>query len=339
MSSCSYCAKLVTLVGLVSFLIGCGGNQDSTIVLVDGSSTVFPISEAAAEEYGKINQQHRVTVGISGTGGGFKKFGAGEVHIVGASRPITPSEVELCRKNEIEYIELPVAYDGICIVVHPSNDWVDYLTVAELRRVWKPSAQGTVLHWQDIRPEWPDHELHLYGAGVNSGTFDYFTAAIVGEEHSSRGDFTSSEDDNVLVQGVATDDLAMGFFGFAYYEENSNKLRAVPIEDENPDNGAGPIEPTSQTIGNMTYQPLSRPIFIYVNKAALDLGAVSEFVSFYLSSAKELVPSVGFIPLSDSAYTLAQNRVDSRIVGSIFGGMGSQVGVDLEELLKTGLNR
>ncbi len=339
MSTFSNGVKLVIVVILASFFVGCGGPRDGTIVLVDGSSTVFPISEAAAEEYGKMNQQRRVTVGISGTGGGFKKFGAGEVHIVGASRPITPTEVERCRKNGIEYIELPVAYDGICVVVNPSNDWVDYLTVAELRKVWEPSAQGKVLNWRDIRPEWPDRELHLYGAGVNSGTFDYFTAAIVGEEHSSRGDFTSSEDDNVLVQGVATDDLAMGFFGYAYFEENSDKLRAVPIDDENPDNGAGSIEPTPHTIGDMTYQPLSRPIFIYVNKAALEVEAVSDFVRFYLSSASELVPSVGFIPLSESAYTLAQNRVDARVIGSIFGGTGSQVGVNIEELMKTGIDQ
>ncbi len=302
-------------------------------ILVDGSSTVFPITEAVAEEFQKVYKGVRVTVGISGTGGGFKKFGNGEIDVTGASRPIKPSEVELCQKNGIEYVELPVAYDGLAVMVNPKNTWVDSMTVAELKKLWEPEAQGKVTRWNHIRPNWPDKEIHLFGAGVDSGTYDYFTAAIVGKEHSSRGDFTSSEDDNVLVQGIATDELALGFFGFAYYEENSDKLKLVKIDDEDPTNGDGPIAPSMETVIAGTYQPLSRPIFIYVNKKALDRPEVAEFVKFYLSNAPKLVKEVGYIPLPDRAYELAQKRADARRTGSLFAGAGSQVGVKIEDLL------
>ena len=337
-----------SLVVCVACMWGCGkpsgsgggsgaesrpGEALSGMIRIDGSSTVYPITEAVAEEFQKVHPGVRVTVGISGSGGGFKKFGAGETDISNASRPIKPSEVELCEKNGIEYIELPVAYDGLAVVVNPQNTWAGSMTVVELRRLWAPEAQGVVKRWSQVRDGWPDEEVHLFGAGVDSGTYDYFTEAIVGKEHSSRGDFTSSEDDNVLVQGIATDRLALGFFGYAYYEENKDRLRLVAIDDENSDNGAGPILPSLETVMDGTYQPLSRPLFIYVNKKSLDRPEVAAFVKFYLEQAPTLVREVGYIPLPERAYRLAQQRADARTTGSLFGGKGSQVGVKIEDLL------
>jgi phosphate transport system substrate-binding protein len=304
----------------------------ATLIKIDGSSTVYPISEAVAEEFGKKSKV-RVTVGISGTGGGFKKFCNGETDISDASRPIKLSEVELCLDNKIEYIELPVAFDGLAVMVSPKNDWATSMTVAELKKLWAPEAQGKITRWSQIRAGWPDKEIHLYGAGVDSGTYDYFTEAIVGKEHSSRGDFTASEDDNVLVQGIANDPLALGFFGVAYYEHNKERLKLVAIDDENPTNGDGPILPEFDNVKNATYQPLSRPIFIYVNKKALDRPEIAEFIKFYLTTGRPLVKEVGYIPLPDTVYELALKRVQTRTVGSVFGGKGSKVGVTLESLL------
>ncbi len=306
-------------------------------VAVDGSSTVFPITEAVAEEFGKPNPAVKVTVGISGTGGGFKKFCGGETDVSDASRPIKPTEVELCAKNGVEYVEVPIAYDGLAVVVNPKNTWAESMTVDELKRMWAPEAQGKVMKWSDVRPGWPDKELHLYGAGVDSGTYDYFTEAIVGKEHSSRGDFTSSEDDNVLVQGISTDELALGFFGYAYFAENKDKLKAVLVDDGKLENGAGPIGPSIETVRNNTYQPLSRPLFIYVAKKALDRPEVAAFVKFYLANAVALVGEVGYVPLPDRAYLLGGQRVDARKTGSLFAGGGSMVGVSIESLLEKSL--
>ena len=305
----------------------------ATLIKVDGSSTVYPITEAVAEEFQKKNPKVRVTVGISGTGGGFKKFCNGETDISDASRPIKLSEVELCTDNKIAYIELPVAFDGLAVLVSPKNDWVTSMTVKELKKLWEPAAQGKNTRWSQIRAGWPDKEIHLFGAGVDSGTYDYFTEAIVGKEHSSRGDFTASEDDNVLVQGIANDPLALGFFGVAYYEHNKDRLKLVAIDDENPKNGDGPILPEFENVKNATYQPLSRPIFIYVNKKALDRPEVNEFVKFYLTAGRPLVKEVGYIPLPDDVYELALKRMETRVVGSVFGGKGSQIGVTLQSLL------
>lgn len=312
---------------------GSGGKGSGEAISVDGSSTVFPITEAVAEEFQKTGKG-RVTIGVSGTGGGFKKLCKGEIAVSGASRPIKPSEVELCGKSSIEYIELPVAYDGIAVVVHPDNDWVDSMTVDELKKLWEPAAQGKVGKWSDVREGWPDSEVHLFGPGVDSGTYDYFTKAIVGEEHSSRGDFTSSEDDNVLVQGVSTDKGALGFFGYAYYQENSAKLKLLKIDDGKADNGAGPIAPSPTTVADGTYQPLSRPIFVYVARKEADRGAVSAFVDFYLSDGVKLVGEVGYIPLPDTAYELVRKRFTDKTTGSVFGGGGSKVGASVEEMLK-----
>jgi len=304
-------------------------------IVVDGSSTVYPITEAMAEEFQKQHPNVRITVGISGTGGGFKKFCARETDISDASRPIKSSEADLCGQNRIEYIELPVAYDGLAVMVNPENDWVTSMTVEELKKLWEPEAQGQISRWNQIRPEWPDEEIHLFGPGVDSGTYDYFTEAIMGKEGSSRGDFQASEDDNVLVQGIASDRLALGFFGLAYYEENQDKLKLVAIDDGKADNGEGPILPTAETVQDGTYQPLSRPLFIYVSKAAAERPEVQVFIRFYLdpANARTLVREVGYIPLPDQVYQLALERFEQRAPGSIFAG-GSQVGVTLEELLK-----
>ena len=305
------------------------------IIKIDGSSTVQPITEAVAEEFQKIEKgKTRVTVGISGTGGGFKKFCNGETDISNASRPIKPTEVELCKKNSIEYIELPVAYDGIALMINPKNNWVSHMTVKELKKIWEPAAQGKIKKWNQIRTAWPDKEIHLFGAGVDSGTYDYFTEAIVGKEHSSRGDFTSSEDDNVLVQGISTDVLSLGFFGMAYYENNKDKLKLVGIDDENDANGKGPIFPTYDNILKGIYQPLSRPIYIYLSKKSADKSEIKRFTEFYMKSGADLSKEVGYIALPDKAYELALKRFEKRITGSVFGGQGSQIGVKIEELLQ-----
>ncbi|MEX1364006.1 MAG: PstS family phosphate ABC transporter substrate-binding protein, partial [Nannocystaceae bacterium] len=280
-----------------------GGSSRSDIVAVGGSSTVYPISEAVAEEFRSVDRG-RVTIGISGTGGGFKKLCKGELSLCGASRPIRPSEVELCAEGGVEYIELPVAYDGIVVVVHPDNHWVDHLSVDELRRIWEPAAQGEVLRWSDVREDWPDDELHLFGPGVDSGTYDYFTKAVVGREHASRGDFTSSEDDNVLVQGVSTDRGALGFFGLAYYLENADKLQLVAIDDGDEASGRGPVLPSPRTIIEGHYQPLSRPVFIYVSVTESARPAVAAFVDFYLEQGPALAAEVGYVPLPERAYQL-----------------------------------
>lgn len=320
---------------IVAGCIGEGGRETEQIrtVKVDGSSTVFPITEAVGEEFQKLHGNVRVTVGISGTGGGFKKFCNGETDISDASRPIKPSEVDLCKNNGIEHIELPVAFDGLSVMVNPQNDWADCITTAELQKIWAPEAQGKITKWNQIRPEWPDSPLRLYGAGVDSGTYDYFTEAIVGLEHSSRGDFTSSEDDNVLVQGIYGDRNALGFFGYAYYVENKDKLKLVAIDDGNDENGKGCVLPSETTINEGTYQPLSRPIFIYVNKMSAERSEINEFVRFYLTSGKQFVGEVGYVRLPDAAYDLALKRFEAGVVGSVFGGKGSQVGVKIEDLL------
>jgi len=324
--------KTLLIALLAAFVLVSCREKETELIAIDGSSTVFPITEAVAEEFqGQYKAQ--VTIGISGSGGGFKKFCKSETVITNASRPIKPSEVELCEENGVEYIELPVAYDGIAVVAHKQADWIDYMTVEELRRLWSPEAQEEITRWNQIRPDWPDEEIHLFGAGVDSGTYDYFTQAIVGEEHSSRGDFTSSEDDNVLVQGIASDTQALGFFGLAYYVENMDKLKIIPIDDGNEDNGSEPIAPSLETVADGTYQPLSRPLFIYVNTEAAEGKAVQDFISFYLAEGGPLVMEVGYIPLPDRDYELVKQRFDKRIVGSIFGGRGSQVGVTIEELL------
>ncbi|HXF50471.1 MAG TPA: PstS family phosphate ABC transporter substrate-binding protein [Dehalococcoidia bacterium] len=296
-------------------------------VSVDGSSTVFPITEAVAEEFRNVAGDVQVTVGISGTGGGFEKFCNGETDISDASRPIKQEEIDACAANGIEYIELPIAYDGLAVVVNPENDWVDCLTVEELKKMWEPAAQGTITRWNQIRPDFPDEPLALFGAGTDSGTFDYFTEAIVGESGASRGDYTATEDDNVTVQGVAGTKNALGYFGLAYFEENADRLKLVAI-----DGGDGCVLPSAETVNNGTYTPLSRPLFIYVRADRADDPAVQAFVDYYLSddAVKALVPEVGYIPLPDSVIEGARARWQARVTGSVFPD--APEGATLEEL-------
>jgi phosphate transport system substrate-binding protein len=330
------CAALVAAV-----TAACGGGSNPTtqegggqpaIIRVDGSSTVFPIGEAMAEEYQRANQNVRVTVGVSGTGGGFQKFCSGETDISEASRPISASEMEACKKAGIDYIELPVAYDGLAIVVNPKNTWISTITVEELKRMWAPEAQGKIMRWNQVRPSWPDRDIRMFGAGVDSGTYDYFTEAIVGKTGASRGDFTSSEDDNVLVQGIANDELALGFLPLAYVEQNRSRLKLVPVDDGKKENGEGPITPSEQTVRDGTYQPLSRPLFIYVARKAADRPEVQGFVDSFFTSP-ELVREVGYVQLTPQIYELARKHFSERKVGTAFGSGGSQVGMTLEALL------
>lgn len=300
------------------------------IIKIDGSSTVYPVTEAVAEEFQKATKgKIKVTVGISGTGGGFKKFTRGETDISDASRPILAKEMEEAKKNGISYIELPVAFDALTVMVHPSNTWADKLTVAELKKIWEPEAQGKVTNWKQVREGFPDAPLKLFGAGADSGTFDYFTEAIVGKAKSSRGDFTASEDDNVLVQGIAGDKNALGFFGYAYYAENKDKLKAVAI-----DAGRGKaVLPSEQTVVDGSYYPLSRPIFIYVNKNSLAKPEVKEFVEFYLKNAARLAKEVKYVPLPAEIYTAALERFKAEKTGTVFGGK-PEVGMTIQEVLK-----
>ena len=334
-------AAVVLLVsGLAAGLAGCAGGSDqssgtspSQVITVDGSSTVFPVTEAVAEEFQRSNPGTRVTVGSSGTGGGFQKFCRNETDISNASRPIKSTELEACSKAGIEFIELPVAYDGLAIVVHPSNSWASSMTVAELKKLWEPAAQGRITRWNQIRSSWPDKEIHLFGAGVDSGTFDYFTEAVVGKEAQSRGDYTSSEDDNVIVQGVSSDESALGYFGYAYYEQNKDKLKLVAIDDGDAGNGAGPIAPSPETVAGGTYRPLSRPVFVYAKVKALDRPEVLKFVEFYLSKGAPLVREVGYIPMTDREQELVRSRFSARRTGTMFTGTDSHSQVTLEQRL------
>jgi len=264
-------------------------------VKIDGSSTVFPITEAVAEEFGKVHPRVRVKVAMSGTGGGFKKFSVGRIDINDASRKIKAKEIAKAKKNGVSYLEIPVAYDGISVVVNPKNTWVKNLTTAQLKKIWSPGSK--VKTWKDINPAWPNRKIKLYGPGTDSGTFDYFTKAINGKEQSCRSDFTKSEDDNVLVTGVNGDLDSLGFFGFAYYYSNKTKLKVVPV-----DNGKGPVTPTLETIKTGKYAPLSRPIFIYVSKKSSAREEVSSFVNFYIENAGALSKEVGYIPMPKSEY-------------------------------------
>ena len=271
-------------------------------IKIDGSSTVFPITEAIAEEFRAVYPDVKIPVGVSGTGGGFKKFVAKETDINDASRPIKSQEAADAASAGVEYVELKVAFDGLSVLVNPSNTWVDYLTVDELKKIWAPDS--TVKTWKDVRAEWPAEEIKLYAPGTDSGTFDYFTEEINGKSGVIRPDFIGSEDDNVLVQGIAGDKNALGFFGFAYYEENKDKLKIVKI-----DNGNGAIEPTFDTIKDGSYAPLSRPLFIYVNKASLEKPEVKEFITFYLETAKDIVKEVGYVALPDEEYAAGLNKI------------------------------
>ena len=299
------------------------------VVKLDGSSTVYPISEAVAEEFQKFKKGAiKVTVGISGTGGGFKKFCRGETDISNASRPILKKEMDDCAKAGIRYYELPIAFDALTVVVNPRNS-IKQLTIADLKAMWEPTAQGKVVKWRQANPAFPDAPLKLFGPGADSGTFDYFTEAVNGKAKASRGDYTASEDDNVLVQGVQRDPGALAYFGFAYYVENKAKLKALAIVD--PKTGKA-VEPSEQTVIDGTYQPLSRPIFIYVSEAGYKKPEVAEFVAYYLKQAALLAKEVKYIPLPPKAYELNAAHLEKRKLGTVFGGE-AEVGIKIEDLM------
>jgi phosphate transport system substrate-binding protein len=308
-------------------------------VRIDGSSTVYPITEAVTEEFSKTQPDVRVPVGISGTGGGFKKFCAKEIDISNASRPMKATEAETCKASGVQFIEIPVGYDALTVVVHPKNSWAKTMTTAELKKLWEPAAQGTITKWNQIRPEWPDVPIKLFGPGTDSGTFDYFTESIVGKEDASRGDYTSSEDDNVIVQGVSRDVHALGYMGMAYFSENRDKIASVAIDDGKDEDGAGAIVPSAETVKSHRYQPLSRPLFVYVSKEALGRAEVREYVRYYLESVPTLVGDVGCVPLSPKAYALVTGIVQTQRVGSLFAGAGSLSGLTMEEFLEKGLGK
>lgn len=319
-------------------LAGCGGDDgsprmnpsDAPVIKIDGSSTVFPIAEAVAEEF-QLSQRGgvRATVGLSGTGGGFKKLCRGDADVSNASRPILTEEMETCRAAGVQFMELPIAFDAITVVVNPANDWVKDITIEDLRKMWEPAAQGVITRWNQVRPEWPDEPLMLFGPGADSGTFDYFTEAVMGEAKASRGDYTASEDDNVLVQGVAHNKNALGYFGYAYYLPHAERMRALAVQSP----GGESVLPSIETVTDGSYQPLSRPLFIYVSAASAKRPEVHQFIEFYLIEGPALVEEVGFVPLPAEATKTALEQFRAGRLGTVFGGH-PEVGVTIEELMK-----
>lgn len=303
--------------------------QAQTLIKIDGSSTVYPITEAVAEEFQIAKKNSvKVTAGISGTGGGFKKFCRGETDIQDASRPISKTEMEDCKKAGIKYFELPIAYDATVVAVNVKNTWLNEISVADLKKIWEPSAMSTIKKWNQINAKWPDAEFKLFGAGSDSGTFDYFTEAVVGKAKSSRGDYTASEDDNTIVKGIAGDKNALGYLPMSYYMENKKTLKALAI--------IGPgkaVLPAKETVENGTYNPLSRPLFLYVNDKSAKRPEVAEFVKFYLQSAPTIVPAVKYVALPAKAYQMATEHFNKGKMGTVFAS-GGHVGLKIEELLK-----
>ena len=345
---------LLFAVGLAFAVIACGGGDDAAApattgqtagedsqvpsglagmegdINIDGSSTVFPITEAMAEEFGNATDGNvKITVGVSGTGGGFSKFCAGEIVMTNASRPIQQSEVDLCAENGVEFIELPVAIDGLSVIANPGNEFVECMTVDDLHTIWRPEAEEVITKWNQVRPEWPDENIGLYAPGVDSGTFDYFTETVNGESQASRADFLPSEDDNVLVTGIANDRGALGYFGYAYYAENADRLKLVAI-----DGGDGCILPNDETINNGSYSPLSRPLFIYVSADAINEPHLNAFIEYYLDAAnRAFISETGYIPFPDTVYGLALSKYQNGVTGAVFGGDARMSGT-VEEVLR-----
>jgi phosphate transport system substrate-binding protein len=319
-------------------LVGCGGSDSGSgdglggAIRINGSSTVFPLTEAVAEEFMREHPGVQITVGESGTGGGFAKFLRGETDINDASRPITSAEREKADTEGIGFIEVPVGYDGIAVVAHPDVDWVECLSVRELRSIWAPDSDADT--WSDVRDGFPDVPLQLYGPGTASGTYDYFTEAIVGEGGASRSDFSPSEDDNVLVEGIGGTTGALGYFGYAYYTNNADRLTLLSVDPDSLGSGASCTAPSEETIRSGSYTPLARPLFMYVRADALEKDQVRQFVNFYLSEAGTLASAVGYVGLSETAYDLAQQRVERRITGTLFGQEDVRAGADVETVLR-----
>jgi phosphate transport system substrate-binding protein len=322
--------NLIPKAVALAALIAAAGFAQAQVIKIDGSSTVYPITEGVAEDFQKMKKNViKVTVGISGTGGGFKKFCRGETDIQDASRPILEKEMADCRAAGVEYVELPVAFDALTVVMNPKNTFLKSITVDELKKIWEPAAQGKIMRWNQVNPAWPDAPIKLFGAGSDSGTFDYFTEAITGKSKASRGDFTASEDDNVLVQGVAQDVNAIGYFGYAYYAENTQRLKAVPIIEKA---GKPAVAPSEASVLDGSYQPLSRPIFIYVSVKSLAKPEVHEFTEYYLKNSAKIAKEVKYVPLPDKAYTIGLEHIAKGKKGTVFGGK-NEVGVRIDELL------
>ena len=323
---------LIVFVSLIfSLSIHAKSKKEKTIVKVDGSSTVYLITEAVAEKFQESKKGSiHVTVGISGTGGGFEKFCKGEIDIADASRPIEQKEINSCKDKKITYVELPIGYDALTVVVNPKNTWVNSMTVAELKKLWEPTPEGQtpITQWNQINPTWPKTKISLYGPGAKSGTFDYFTKAIVGKEKSSRADYMPSEDDNTTVTGVAGDENALGYFGFAYYSENMDKLKAIAI-----DSGKGTVIPSQEAVEHGTYQPLSRPLFIYVNTQSLKKKHVKEFAEFYVNNAQTLVADVKYVPFQKAEYDMVKARLMGMQQGTVFAGK-AEAGLKIKEILQ-----
>ncbi len=324
--------SLLLAMGVAIALNGCTSDETKQYqpINIDGSSTVYPITQKMAEKFNETNQVPvEVTVSFSGTGGGFKKFCAGETDINNASRPISLAEMETCKQNKISYIEFPVAFDALTVVVHPQNTWVSEITVEELRKIWEPEAQQKITQWNQIRPDWPKAPLKLYGPGADSGTYDYFTEALTGKAGASRSDYIASEDDTIIEQGVTSDVNSLGYFGLSYYELNKDDLKALAV-----DSGNGPVFPSRETVEKSEYNPLARPLFIYINlKAAQNNPAMREFVYYYLDQAAQVVNEVGYIPLPEEAYHINKVTYNKGEVGTVFEGK-SQFGLSISELLR-----
>lgn len=323
-----------TALSLFLFLALTVHSASAAIIKIDGSSTVFPVTEAVAEEFQKNKKGAvQVTVGISGTGGGFKKFCRGETDVQNASRPILKEEMEVCKQSKTEYFELPIAFDALTVVIHPDNKWAETMTVDDLKKIWEPEAQGKITKWNQVRPEWPDAPIKLYGAGADSGTFDYFTEAVNGKSKKSRGDYTASEDDNTLVQGISRDKNALGYLPYSYYEANKKKLKAVAIDGGAKAPKKGGILPSRESVEGGSYFPLSRPIFIYVSAQSYAKKEVKEFTEFYIQEGGKLAAEVKYIALPKKAYAMALDVLKKGRKGTVFGGH-AEIGLKIEELLK-----